>query len=170
MNLKVNVKNSDYYPKTMKMKWLLVTKKLWIGLIIDIVIGFLFALNLLPFKAQYDRYIGNSILFVTALILLLLFYGLYRYMTVGYKWFKLNRDANTDIELNFTADGIFFKDYRGTTTLDWNNYKRYRRFMGYLFIMKKNPGDGITFKESMISKEDMNELLQFMHNRFALGK
>jgi hypothetical protein len=170
MNITVKVKNSDYYPKTLKLKWLLATRRFWLGLIADVILGVFFEFNLLPFKKQYNYYVGSAILFIIAFIIFILLRNGYKYLSMGNKWLKLNKDANTDIELNFTDSAIFFKDYRGTTTLDWNKFKRYQRFIGYLFIMDKHPGDAVAFQESLVSKEEMNELLQFMHNRFTPKK
>lgn len=168
MNIKVSVKNTDYYPKTFRLKWLFAVRKRLIGLAVAAIIGvFLIVQNVLPVKAGISHYAGIAILVFIAVVLLRSWLV---YSFLGNKWLKLNQKANTDIELNFTEDSIFFKDYRGTTGIQWSKFKLYQRFAGYLFIMDKHPGDAITFKENLITKEEMNELLHFMNGKFALKK
>ena len=167
MNIAVRVKNSDYYPQTSKVKWLLATRKLWVRFILGIPITlFLFWQAHIPHTSKYTNIIFGASVGVMAVYLFSLLRSWFKFSALGKKWLKLNQDANTDIGLDMTDTGIIFKDYRGNTEMVWNKFTLYSTFNGYLFIIQKNPGDAIVFKENSISKEQMNELLGFLDKFF----
>lgn len=174
MNIQIHRKDASYLISQNKIRWALFNRKNILIFIFYFLIGLLLLIWTGVTKNKDDSFWGIDSSLGISSIFLSLFYFSHtlknrkRYISRTLDYIdKFNNCQSQGIDIMISDSIITYKDFQISAEYKWTNFKKYKVYKTYLFILTDNENlDGIIINKNEITSEQFTELTDFVSRIF----